>query len=67
MLNLCVFIFILYAVSYSARVILFGNKRARCKKMSSNELHRNCSHIYIKQNAWEIRPSVLFYAEPINC
>ncbi|MBQ7794246.1 MAG: hypothetical protein IJ366_06990 [Clostridia bacterium] len=26
MLNLCVFIFIIYAVSYSAKVILFGSK-----------------------------------------
>ena len=31
MLNLCVFIFIIYAVSYSARVILFGNRRKRRK------------------------------------
>lgn len=26
MLNLCVFVFIIYAVSYSAKVILFGRK-----------------------------------------
>ena len=31
MLNLCVFVFIIYAVSYSARAILFGNRRKRRK------------------------------------
>ena len=29
MLNLCVFIFVIYAVSFSARAILFGNNRKR--------------------------------------
>ena len=40
MLNLCVFIFVIYAVSYSARVILFGKsdrkrKRAYCTSKRS--------------------------------
>ncbi|MGN1433632.1 MAG: hypothetical protein ACI4XI_08020 [Ruminococcus sp.] len=32
MLNLCVFIFIIYAVSYSAKVILFGKSGRKSKK-----------------------------------
>lgn len=35
MLNLCVFIFIIYAVNYSAKVILFGNKREKRRKAYS--------------------------------
>ena len=32
MLNLCVFIFVIYAVSYSAKVILFGKSGKKQKK-----------------------------------
>lgn len=32
MLNLCVFIFVIYAVSYSAKVILFGKSSKKQKK-----------------------------------
>ena len=32
MLNLCVFIFVIYAVSYSAKVILFGKSDKKQKK-----------------------------------
>ena len=35
MLNLCIFIFILYAVSYSVKVILFGSKRKSRRTQSS--------------------------------
>ena len=35
MLNLCIFIFIVYAVSYSAKVILFGTKRQQRRKSYS--------------------------------
>lgn len=35
MLNLCVFIFIIYAVSYSVKVILFGNKGKKRRKAYS--------------------------------
>lgn len=50
MLNLCIFIFILYAVSYSAKVILFGSKRksrrtqtARTSQKVRNNAERNRS------------------------
>lgn len=33
MLNLCVFVFIIYAVSYSAKVILFGRKVKNQKRV----------------------------------
>lgn len=49
MLNLCVFIFILYGVSYSASVILFGNRCAGRKKIRSSILHSTCGHSHTKR------------------
>ncbi len=34
MLNLCVFVFMIYAVGYSARVILLGEKAQKRRKVS---------------------------------
>ncbi|MGN0491031.1 hypothetical protein [Ruminococcus sp.] len=62
MLNLCVFIFVIYAVSYSAKVILFGQsgrkrtkaycsaKRATAQANISNQPHKRR-----KQNVVKIR------------
>ena len=63
MLNLCVFIFVIYAVSYSAKVILFGKsgrkrkkayysaKRATAQASISNQSrkHRNPNVVKIRQ------------------
>lgn len=32
MINFCIFVFILYAMSYSVRVILFGSKRKQQRR-----------------------------------
>ncbi|GEM_PF-3957181 len=62
MLNLCVFIFVIYAVSYSAKVILFGKsgkkqKKAYCsaKRATAQASKATQPHKHRKPNAVQIR------------
>ncbi|MCI2112573.1 hypothetical protein [Ruminococcus sp.] len=62
MLNLCVFIFVIYAVSYSAKVILFGKsgrkrKKAYCsaKRATAQASITNQSHKHRKPSVVKIR------------
>ncbi|WP_294468004.1 hypothetical protein [uncultured Ruminococcus sp.] len=62
MLNLCVFIFVIYAVSYSAKVILFGKsgkkqKKAYCsaKRATAQASITNQPHKHRKPNVVKIR------------
>lgn len=62
MLNLCVFIFVIYAVGYSAKVILFGKsgkkqKKAYCSAKSATAQASKATqpHKHRKPNAVKIR------------
>lgn len=62
MLNLCVFIFVIYAVSYSAKVILFGqadkkHRKACCsaKRATAQASKATQPHKHRKPNAVKIR------------
>ena len=56
MLNLCVFIFIVYAASYSAKVILFGNKRQQRRKSYS---FASSAHRTYRQNISKRKNNVI--------
>ncbi len=49
MLNLCIFVFIIYATASSARAIIFGNKR---KSPSKAKKHNNRNNKIIKINRY---------------
>lgn len=58
MFNFCLFIFVLYAVSNSAKAILFGNKRRKRKAIQ----HRN-----VRSNTVKRRNNIIYANTQSTC
>ena len=59
MLNLCVFIFVVYAVSYSAKVILFGKASKRRKKSYCSSKIATTSTVISSQRQKLSKPNIV--------
>ena len=59
MLNLCVFIFVIYAVGYSAKVILFGKSGKKQKKAYCSTKHSKAEANTVQQQRRRKNPSVV--------
>ena len=59
MLNLCVFIFVVYAVSYSAKAILFGKASKRRKKSYCSSKIATTSTVISSQRQKLSKPNIV--------